>query len=82
MTTTAIAGTKEITGDALTAQRTLTVSIGRTKRVMFTLAEASKVYREHIEANDLGASNAPVCKVKAGGKIIATVSYNGRVWEA
>jgi len=48
-----------------------------------TLAEASRAVREHLDSNALGASqwgqlHAPV--KDGAGKVIALVSYNGRVW--
>lgn len=48
-----------------------------------TLADASRAVRRYLDDNALGASQwgqmqAPV--KDAAGKVIAVVSYNGRVW--
>jgi hypothetical protein len=73
----------EITGPALTEQRTLTVAIGRSKKPARTLANASRAYRNYLDEKDLGASAEPGCTVfDAAGAKVATVSYNGRVWAA
>lgn len=48
---------------------------------MTTLNEASIAYRAFCDANFLGASGAGRCLIKQGGKTVAHVSYNGRVWE-
>ncbi len=45
-------------------------------------AEASKVCREYIEANDLGGGNWTGGAIMQDGKRIATVSYNGRIRNA
>lgn len=47
-----------------------------------SLAEASRAFRTFIEANLLGASQMHVGAghVTQGGKAVAVVSYNGRVW--
>ncbi len=70
----------EITGSALTAQQQLIVMIGRGRSYVNSLSAASAVYREYIESHDLGASKAPSCVVKNAEKVIADISYNGRVW--
>lgn len=44
--------------------------------------EASKVCSKFIEENDLGSGNWAGGQIKDdSGKVIAFVSYNGRVWE-
>jgi hypothetical protein len=48
-----------------------------------TLAEASRAVREHLDSNALGASqwgqiHAPV--KNEAGKVVAVISFNGRVW--
>lgn len=48
---------------------------------MTTLNEASAAYRAFIEAHCLGASEAGECLIYHGNKVVAHVSYNGRVWE-
>jgi hypothetical protein len=46
-----------------------------------SIENASKVFRDFIESNDFGASNCAEAFVKDGRKILARVSYNGKVWE-
>ena len=47
-----------------------------------SLKEASDGHREYIERNNLGASNCIEGEVRVNGRLIAKVSYNGRVWTA
>lgn len=48
-----------------------------------TLAEASSVCRDFIERNEMGAGNwAGGDVLDANNKVVARVSYNGRVWAA
>lgn len=44
--------------------------------------EASKICRQFIETNELGGGNWTGGRVydKKGGKVIAYISYNGRIW--
>jgi hypothetical protein len=73
----------EITGDALTEQRPLMLKIGRTASSATSLADASAQYRKYIDDNGFGARDAVKATVKeVGGKVLASISYNGRVWEA
>jgi hypothetical protein len=54
-----------------------------TKKVKVeTLAEASKKTLAFIEDRDLGSRDVGMCVVLREGKVIAHISYNGRVWEA
>lgn len=46
-----------------------------------TLNQASAIYRAFIEQNDLGGRDAGIALIKHQGKVVAHVSYNGRVWE-
>lgn len=46
-----------------------------------TLNQASAAYRSFCQHNDLGGSTCGHCYLKIGGKVVARVSYNGRVWE-
>lgn len=52
------------------------------------LAEASRKVREHIEDSNLGAGcvndgwSFHRATVNRNGRIVATISYNGRVWPA
>jgi hypothetical protein len=47
-----------------------------------SLKMASEVCSKFIEDNELGGGNWTGGEVKdSGGKVIAQVSYNGRVWE-
>ena len=70
----------EFTGDTLMEQRALTLHIGRAKSNVRSLLEASDAYRRYLDDECLGVRDAPDCKVSDGAKVIATVSYNGRVW--
>lgn len=45
-----------------------------------TFEQVSRAYRETIEMLGLGASETPRCLITKGGKVIAHVTYNGRVW--
>lgn len=44
-------------------------------------SEASKVCMNFIERNGLGGGNWSGGKIRKDGKMIAHVSFNGRVWE-
>ena len=46
-----------------------------------SFAEASKACRQFINDNDLGGGNWAGGKIYEGSKLIAKVSYNGRVWD-
>lgn len=46
-----------------------------------TLNDASAKYRAFIAENGLGASGAGSCYILQNKKIVAHVSYNGKVWE-
>lgn len=73
----------EITDSNLVEHRDLYVLAGREKKMVHSLAIASTVYRDYIEKNDLGASQAKGGGVfDASGKKVAMISYNGRVWSA
>ena len=69
----------QITGDQLTAEQPLTVVFGKTNLKVNSFAAASKAYRDMIEKKDMGASRAPQCHVWEGCKLVATVSFNGKV---
>lgn len=43
-------------------------------------AAASAACMEYIRAHDLGGGNWTGGEVRDGGKVVARVSYNGRVW--
>ncbi len=45
-----------------------------------TLEEASRACRRFIEEHELGGGNWAGGNVYDGGKLVASVSYNGRVW--
>lgn len=54
---------------------------GRARKVeVADYAEASKVARAYIEKNGLGCGNWAGGRIFDGGKVIARVSFNGRVW--
>jgi hypothetical protein len=44
------------------------------------LSEASTVCRAYIAQHDLGAGNWTGGTITQGNRIVARVSYNGRVW--
>lgn len=59
------------------------VGLGRRWVPIADFTAASRACREFIEANDLGASAWRGGQiVDDAGKVVATVSYNGRVWLA
>lgn len=78
----AAASPKEFTSPEIYAIRDYLVRVDGTPTPVKTLDAAAKLYRDHIEKHDLGASNAPRCSISLDGRIYATVSYNGRIWEA
>ena len=58
------------------------VDSGKKQRVTVAdLADASKVCRTFIERNDLGGGNWTGGEITKDGKVVAHVSYNGRVWD-
>ncbi len=61
----------------------MTLTIGKAKLAVTSLAEASFQWEAHRDANGLGASGSPKVTVRddaTGAKY--RVSYNGRVWDA
>jgi len=59
----------------------LLVNLARGNNVEVTdLQAASNAVSEFINENALGSSNFTGGNVKDNGKIIAKVSYNGKVW--
>lgn len=74
----------EITGAALNEQHNnLRVCIGKAQKFGGTLAGLSRQYRHHITMNGFGASDVPEGEVRTDdGKLVAVISYNGRVWAA
>lgn len=44
-------------------------------------AEASRVCQQYIERHNLGGGNWSGGQIRQGSKVVARVSYNGRVWE-
>jgi hypothetical protein len=44
-------------------------------------ASASQIYCAMRERSGLGVSKLPRARLYRGGKLVAEVSYNGRVWE-
>lgn len=52
----------------------------RTTRVS-SMREASLVCREYIDEHGLGGGNWTGGQIMENGKIVAYVSYNGRVWK-
>ena len=55
--------------------------VRKRKAKVGSLAEASKVCRQYIEENDLGGGNWDGGFVTQDDKVVAYVSYNGRVWQ-
>jgi hypothetical protein len=53
---------------------------GKTSVPVKTFAEASRACRRYIEENGLGGGNWSGGQVYCGRKLVARVSYNGRVW--
>jgi hypothetical protein len=49
--------------------------------VVPTMEEAAKECRAYIERNGLGAGNWTGGEISVDGRKIASVSYNGRVWD-
>jgi len=47
-----------------------------------TFKEASILCRQYISENNLGSGNWAGGEIFEGAKVIAQVSYNGRVWQA
>jgi hypothetical protein len=45
-----------------------------------SIQDASKVFRNFIESNDLGASLCAEAVIKVGRRALYRISYNGRVW--
>ena len=63
----------------------LTLKIGKKSVVVSDLAEASRKYQEARDYNmviDGGDANTfPFGRVVRGGRAVARISYNGRVWD-
>lgn len=64
----------------LTENNLLTVTFGKESSLVSSLKDAREVYTDYIEVNNLGSSASPFCGVSLDGKLIAYISYNGRVW--
>lgn len=63
-------------------QREFVRPLIKEKRVsVCSLREARSVVLHFIDDNDLGGGNWNGGKVYEEGKVVAHVSYNGRVWE-
>jgi glutamine cyclotransferase len=45
-----------------------------------TFEHAHEVFRAWIEENDLGGGNVGETKILDNGKLVAYISYNGRLW--
>jgi hypothetical protein len=59
-----------------------TLTIGRRfKGVVESFEAASKIYSDLRDESYEGASTFPWGKIKLGSKLVADISYNGRVWE-
>lgn len=65
----------------LPASRFATVRIGSRVFAFTSFEHVSAAYLETIARLDLGVSQTPRCEILASdGKVVAEVSYNGRVW--
>lgn len=59
-----------------------TLTIGRRlKTPVNSFEEASKVYSDYRDESGEGASTFQKGSIKLGSKLVAEISYNGRVWE-
>jgi hypothetical protein len=57
-------------------------ALGDSEFIPFTtLNEASRAFRFFCDENGFGARDAGSCYIYNGNKIVARVSYNGKVWE-
>ena len=56
------------------------LKVGRHSTPILDIADASRKYQLLRDTADLGASDLPEGKIMEGGKAVARVSYNGRVW--
>ena len=57
------------------------VRVGRRVFDFESYEATSAAYRATIEATGVGGSRAPKCDILDGaGRVVAYVSYNGRVW--
>jgi hypothetical protein len=66
--------------NALTVQ-IIASAVGSSPVMPFaTLNEASEAYRAFLNENDLGSRDAGRCIIRQGGKVVAHISYNGKVW--
>ncbi len=54
--------------------------VGSGKVSVTTLNDASQTCRKYIDENGLGGGNWVGGDVTSDGKVVARVSYNGRVW--
>lgn len=54
--------------------------VGRRKIAVASLPEASERYSALRDASGFGASRFPNGKIMDGGRHVANVSYNGRIW--
>ncbi|MFJ9451470.1 hypothetical protein [Herbaspirillum sp. NPDC101397] len=77
-------GNSEITGAALTALRALTVKFElihqRHSLTALSLAEASAKWQAALAEENYRASEVGYCRIYQGRKLVARISYNGRVW--
>ena len=48
--------------------------------VVGTLRAASEAARAYIERHNLGSGNFPSPRVVKDGRVVARISYNGRIW--
>lgn len=63
-----------------TITATLTMQIGHKSYQVASLSEASAMFCDARDKANTGASRTPTPLIFDGGRQIAYVSYNGRVW--
>ena len=66
---------------AVPAPLALRIGRGRTLVEVADYAEASRLYSELRDHSGLGASRMPEGRIYRGETLVATLSYNGKVWD-
>ena len=64
------------------ARLALRIGRGRTLREVADYAEASRIYCELRDRSGLGVSRMPGGRIYDAETLVASLSYNGRVWDA
>ncbi len=64
------------------SSRKLVATVGNRRFPVTSWQQVSDAYTAAIDALDIGASKTPPCLIiNRKGRVIAHVSFNGRVWE-